>query len=323
MGSRHIVMDIGGSKILGAVMDEDNKILCRVKKKTKPELGAAAVDGRIADTVGELLEKSGLKREEVSAIGAGAPGVVDTATGTILFSPNIPWRNHPLGANLEKATGIPFLVGNDVNVGVLGEWQFGAAKGFSHVVGLFAGTGIGGGVVIDNRLFTGSRFAGAELGHMVLNTEGPQCNCGQRGCLEAYAGKHAITREIRSMVDRGAKTNLLESMDPEDATVKSGALAKALKAGDPVAVQVLERVGYYLAAGIGNLINIFNPEVFVLGGGVTEATEAYLMPLVERWLPLFAWPAMLSEVRLCASSLGDDAILYGAKALVLQTCGSK
>lgn len=316
MGRKHIVMDIGGSKILGAVMDEENLILCRVKKKTKPELGAESVDGRIAEVVAELLAKSGLKKEDIAAIGAGAPGVVDTAKGTILFSPNIPWRDHPLGPNLEKVTGIPFLVGNDVNVGILGEWKFGAAKGFSHVVGLFAGTGIGGGVVIDNKLFTGSKFAGAELGHMILNTEGPQCNCGQRGCLEAYAGKHAITREIRSMVNRGAKSDLLESMDPEDATVKSGSLAKALKAGDPVALLVLDRVAYYLAAGIGNLVNIFNPEVFVLGGGVTEATEAYLMPLVEKYLPLFVWPAMLSEVSLRPSALGDDAILFGAKALV-------
>lgn len=319
MGKKHIVMDIGGSKILGAVMDEDNTVLCRVKKKTKPELGVEAVDGRIADTIRELMQKCDIKKDEVSAVGAGAPGVVDTGSGTILFSPNIPWRNHPLGANIEKLTGIPFLVGNDVNVGVLGEWKFGAAKGFSNVVGLFAGTGIGGGVVIDNKLFTGSRFAGAELGHMILNTEGPQCNCGQRGCLEAYAGKHAITREIRSMVNRGAKSNLLESMDPEDATVKSGALAKALKAGDEVAIQVFDRVGYYLAAGVGNLVNIFNPEVFVLGGGVMEATEEYLMPIVRKYMPLFAWPAMLGEVTLSPSALGDDAILFGAKALVLES----
>lgn len=318
MGKKHIVMDIGGSKILGAVMDEDNKILCRVKKKTKPELGVEAVDERIADTIKELLQKCDMDKDDITAVGAGAPGVVDTASGTILFSPNIPWRNHPLGDNIRKLTGLPFLVGNDVNVGVLGEWKFGAAKGYAHVVGLFAGTGIGGGVVIDNKLFTGSRFAGAELGHMILNTEGPLCNCGQRGCLEAYTGKHAITREIRSMVNRGAKSNLLESMDPEDATVKSGALAKALKSEDEVALQVFDRVGYYLAAGVGNLVNIFNPEVFVLGGGVMEATEEYLMPIVKEDLPLFTWPAMLSEVSVCASALGDDAILYGAKALVLE-----
>lgn len=319
MGSRHIVMDIGGSKILGAVMDEENRILCRVKKKTKPELGVEAVDGRIADVVAELMQKCGLEKSDVAGIGAGAPGVIDTESGVILFSPNIPWRNHPLGPNIAKRTGLPFLVGNDVNVGVLGEWEFGAAKGFAHVVGLFAGTGIGGGVIIDNRLFTGAKCFGTELGHMILNTEGPTCGCGQRGCLEAYAGKHAITREIRGMVNRGAKSDLLESMDPEDSTVKSGALAKALKAGDPVALQVIDRVAYYLAAGVGNLVNIFNPEVFVLGGGVTEATEEFLMPLVAKYLPQFAWPAMLAQVRLVASALKDDAILYGAKALVIES----
>lgn len=317
MAKKHIVLDIGGSKILGAVMDEDNKILCRVKKKTRPDQGVEAVDKRIQDVVCELLKQAKLEKSDIAAIGAGAPGVIDTAKGLIYFSPNIPWREHPLGANMEKELGIPFIVGNDVNVGVLGEWKYGAAKGFANVVGIFAGTGIGGGVVIDNQLFTGSKFAGTELGHMIINTEGQMCNCGQRGCLEAYTGKHAITREIRALVNRGAKSNLLDSMDPEDSTVKSGALAKALKSGDPVAVQVIERVAYYLAAGIGNLINIFNPEVFVLGGGVTEAMEEQLIPMVEKYLPSFTWPTMLKEVSFRASALKDDAILYGAKALII------
>ncbi len=317
MAKKHIVLDIGGSKVLGAVMDENNKILCRVKKKTRPDQGVEAVDKLIQEIVLQLLKEANLQKSDIAAIGAGAPGVIDTAKGLIIYSPNIPWRNHPIGDNMQKALGLPFVVGNDVNVGVLGEWKYGAAKGYANVVGIFAGTGIGGGVVIDNKLFTGSGFAGTELGHMIINTEGPQCGCGQRGCLEAYTGKHAITREIRSRINRGEKSNLLESMDPEDATVKSGAFAKAIKAGDPVAVQVLERVGYYLAAGIGNLINIFNPEVFVLGGGVTEATEEWLMPIVKKHLPQFAWPTMLAEAKFFASALKDDAILYGAKALVL------
>lgn len=323
MGKKQIVLDIGGSKILGAVMDEDNSILVRTKKKTKPELGAEAVDVRICEVINELIERSGLQRNDIVAVGAGAPGVIDTSSGIVLFSPNIPWRNHTLGQNIEKCTGIPFIVGNDVNTGVLGEWKYGAARGFSHVVGIFAGTGIGGGVIIDGKLFTGSKFAGTELGHMILNTEGPMCGCGQRGCLEAYAGKHAITREIRSLHERGVKSNLMDSMDPEDLTVRSSALSKAIKAGDQVALVVIDRVAYYLAAGIGNLINIFNPEVFILGGGVAEATGAQLMPLIEKYLPQFAWPAMLSSLSLRLSALGDDAILYGAKALIMERFQTK
>ena len=321
MGDLFISLDIGGSKILGAVFNERNEILCRVKKKTKPEQGCGAVDGRIKEVIEELIVTSGMDRVELKAIGAGAPGVIDTENGNIIYAPNIPWKDHPIGKVMEDAFQVPFIVGNDVNVGVLGEWKYGAAKGYSHVVGIFVGTGIGGGIIIDDKLFTGSRFAGAEVGHMIINTEGPQCNCGQKGCLEAYSSKIAITREIKSGIAMGIPSILSDALSGKDAVIKSGALKAAVDEGDQLAESALERAVYYLAAGAGNLINIFNPEVLILGGGVMEALEDNILPLFNRYIKRFAWPAMLSGVDIKASKLKDDAILYGARALISETSG--
>lgn len=315
-----ICLDIGGSKILGVIFNENNEIICRVKKKTKPELGREAVDNRIKEVVEELITVSGADRSSIKAIGAGAPGVIDTKNGIIHYAPNIPWKDHPIGRVMEEEFHVPFIVGNDANVGVLGEWKYGAAQGFSHVVGIFVGTGIGGGIIIDNKLFTGSKFAGAEVGHMTINTEGSLCNCGQRGCLEAYASKIAITREIRAGLAMGASSVLAESLGT-NAVIKSGALREAADSCDPLAISALERAVYYLAAGAGNLVNIFNPEALILGGGVMEALESYILPEFSRAIKRFAWPAMLSGLQIKAAMLKDDAILYGARALIAETLG--
>lgn len=315
MGKKTICLDIGGSKILGCVMDENNTIEMRVKKKTKPEQGRDAVDKRIIDVVTELMDGSKLKKEDINAIAAGAPGVIDTSKGVILYAPNIPWKDHNIGRAMTDALGIPFIIGNDVNVGVLGEWQYGAGKGYSHVLGLFVGTGIGGGVVIDNKLFTGSNYLGAELGHMIVNPEGPWCNCGQRGCLEAYSSKIGMTKEMRAQISRGAKSPLLDSLEEEDAVFKSSVLQKAYREKDPVAVTSLRRAVFYLAVGAGSLVNIFNPEVLILGGGVVESLETEIMDLFKQEIGRHAWPAMLAQLKIVPAKLKDDAILYGAKAL--------
>ena len=186
MADLFICLDIGGSKILGAVMNEKDEILLRVKKKTKPELGREAVDDRIKSVIHELISTYGVGKNDLKAIGAGAPGVIDTKNRNVRYAPNLPWKDHALGRIMEEEFKVPFVMGNDVNVGVLGEWKYGAARGYSHVIGIFVGTGIGGGIIIDGKLFTGSGFAGAEIGHMTINTEGPLCNCGQRAVLSLF-----------------------------------------------------------------------------------------------------------------------------------------
>jgi glucokinase len=315
MGKKFICLDIGGTKVLGAVFDENNNIVFKSKKKTKVEKGVEKVEEKIIGVIDDLINGSGIKTEEIAGIAAGAPGVINEDTGEIIFAPNLPWRNYDIKSIIESKFKVPFFLGNDANVGMLGEWKYGAAVNKENVIGIFVGTGIGGGLIINNKLFSGPRYLAGELGHMVLNTEGPFCNCGQRGCFEAYASKVAITREIKVQIERGRDTVLKDLMD-DDSIIKSKVLKKALDQKDPVALEVMDRAVYYLAAGTGSLVNIFNPDMVVLGGGVLEALGDYIIPQLKRHIKRFALPAVLKGTDIVASKLGDDAILYGALALI-------
>jgi len=315
MGKKYICLDIGGTKILGAVLDEKDNIVFRVKKKTKADKGREEIEKRIIGVIDELIKELGADKNDIEAIAAGAPGVINDKTGEIIYAPNLPWENYNLKKVIENEFGIPFYIGNDANLGMLGEWKYGVAAGRENVVGIFVGTGIGGGLILNNKLFTGKRYDAGELGHMVLNTEGPYCNCGQLGCLEAYASKVAITREIRAQIQRGRKTVLKDFLD-EDTIIKSKALKYAIEAEDSVALEVMDNAIYYLAAGTGNLINIFSPDMVVLGGGVLESLGDYVMPLLKKYVNRFALPALLSGTEIVQSSLGDDAIIYGALAVI-------
>ena len=235
MGKFSICLDIGGTKVLGAIFDEKGDIVYRNKKKTKAKEGMQNVEDTIVGVVDELLSGYGITMSDVGAIAAGAPGVINQDTGVVLFAPNLPWQNYAIKEILEKKFKTPFYIGNDVNVGIFGEWKYGAARGLSNVVGLFIGTGIGGGLILDNRLYTGFDCKGAEYGHMVLNIDGPRCNCGQRGCLEAFSSKLGMTDYIRQQIQRGRKTMMEDAV--VDGVFKSKAMKTAYEANDPVMVE--------------------------------------------------------------------------------------
>ncbi|WP_010248328.1 ROK family protein [Acetivibrio cellulolyticus] len=315
MGKKHICLDIGGTKVLGAILDEKDNITFKVKKKTKVDKGLEKVEERIIDVVDELIKESGTDKNEIAAIGAGAPGVINEETGEIIYAPNLPWKNYDIKKVMEKRFGIPFYIGNDANMGMLGEWKYGMAVKKENVVGIFVGTGVGGGLIINNKLFTGKRHDAGELGHMSLNTEGPYCNCGQRGCLEAYASKISITREIKVQIERGRKT-ILKDLLGEDSIIKSKDLKEAIDAKDSLALEVMDRAVYYLAAGTGNLINIFGPDMVVLGGGVLESLGDFIMPRVKDYVKRFTLPEILNGTEIVRSALGDDAIIYGSLAII-------
>lgn len=316
MGKKSICLDIGGTKVLGAVFDSGNNIIYKVKKKTKAERGMEKIEEKIIKVVDELITESDMERSDLSAIAAGAPGVINQETGEIVYAPNLPWKNYNIREAIESKYNVPFYIGNDANVGILGEWKFGAGINCSNIVGLFVGTGVGGGLIIDGSLFTGSRHAAAELGHLVLNTEGPYCNCGQRGCLEAYSSKIAMTREIKVQIERGCKTVMKDAIDESLGVFKSKILKKAIDEEDKVAVDVLDRAIYYLAAGAGSLINIFNPDMLILGGGVLEALGDYIMPIFKDYIKRFTIPDILDGTHLIKASLGDDSVIYGALAMI-------
>ena len=314
-GTYNICLDIGGTKVLGAIFDSKNKITYRLKKKTKADGDDSQnIEKVIISVVEEMINESGLKREQIHAISAGAPGVVNSETGIVLFSPNLPWRNYDIRTPIEKKFGVPFYIGNDVNVGVLGEYKYGAGRGYKNIVGLFVGTGMGGGLILNGKLFTGNQFKAAEYGHMILDPEGPLCGCGQRGCLEAFSSKKGMTAYIRQQVGRGRKSMMEDQLVNE--VFKSKSLKKALEAEDAVAMEAVDRACHYLAVGTGNLINTISPDLVVYGGGVIEAVGQIFLDKILAEVDRYCMPSIRSTVDLKIAELGDDSNLYGALAMI-------
>lgn len=312
-------IDLGGTKILAGVVDENGRIIGTSKRKTKAERGAAAVIERIAKTAREAVAESHLELDHIDAIGIGAPGVADYATGVIEFAPNLDnWVNVPLGKRLEQELGLPVYVTNDVNAGTFGEATAGVARGFRSVVGIFPGTGIGGGLVLNGQLWQGARNAASEFGHMVVLADGPLCGCGRRGCIEAMASRTAIERDIIGELRGGRSSAITRMVDLDDpnARIRSGILADLLAAGDPLIVDVIERASYHLGILTGSLVNALDPDSVVYGGGLIEACADFMLPIirVNTYRHLIR-PVEPEQLPILEAALGDYAVLIGAAML--------
>ena len=313
--SYNICLDVGGTKVLGAIFNEKDEIIYRLKKRSKSGgEGSADVEKVIISVVEEMISESGIDRSKLNAIASCAPGVIDQDRGIVLFTPNLPWRDYDMASSMRKKFGVPFFVGNDVNLGVLGEYHFGAGRGYKNIVGFFVGTGMGGGLVLNGSLFTGNQFKAAEYGHMVLDPEGPLCNCGQRGCLEAFSSKQGMSAYIRQQAARGRETMMAEAV--QEGVFRSKKLKKALEAGDKVAMEAVDRSCHWLAVAAGNMINIFSPDLILLGGGVIEAVGDLFLKKILEEVDRYCMPAIRSTVDIKIADLGDDSILYGDLAMI-------
>ena len=313
--SYNICLDVGGTKVLGAIFNEKDEIIYRLKKRSKSGGDASAdVEKVIIGVVEEMIKESGIDRKKLNAIASCAPGAIDQDRGVVLFTPNLPWRDYDISSAMRKKFGVPFYVGNDVNLGVLGEYHFGAGRGYKNIVGFFVGTGMGGGLVLNGSLFTGNQFKAAEYGHMVLDPEGPLCNCGQRGCLEAFSSKQGMSAYIRQQVARGRNTMMAEFV--KDGVFRSKPLKKALDAGDAVAIEAVDRACHWLAVAAGNMINVISPDLILFGGGVIEAVGDLFLKKILAEVDRYCMPTIRSTVEIKNAELGDDSILYGDLALI-------
>ena len=319
MGSNVIGVDMGGTKILAAVVNAEGKILGTAKIPTKADKGASVVIDRIAHCIQKAVDKSRVARESIQAVGIGAPGPLDPGTGVVIFAPNLGWTDVPLKTELENRVGIPTFVDNDVNVGTLGEHAFGAGKGVSTLVGIFVGTGIGGGIIMNGELFHGASKTAGEIGHIIVKAGGPRCGCGRRGCLEALASRTAITRQLQRAIVKKGKKSILPSLTGGDLKlIRSGVLAKALRRNDKLTVKVFKKATKYLGIGIASIVNFLNPEMIVLGGGVVEALDDSFLDAIADVVEAYALPNTLSGVQIVKARLGDDAGILGAAALARQ-----
>jgi glucokinase len=307
----YIGLDIGGTKILGVLYDEKGNPISKSKKKTKASEGIEVVMEQIVKVIDDLIEDNTV---ELAGIGAGIPGLV-TDGGIITFSPNIPLRDFNLRKVLNKKYDVPVVIGNDVNVAMFGEFKYLNRSDLKHVLGLFVGTGVGGAIIIDGKLYQG-QGAAAEFGHMVVNSDGVFCGCGSQGCLEAYASKWAIQEFLRSQIKKGRKSTLKDILETDD-VIKSSAIEKAYSEGDEITVEAIDRAIRYLGIALGSLINLFNPQMIILGGGMMESMGKTLLSKLIEESELHAMPGLMKTVEFKLSELGDDAGVYGAYQLII------
>jgi len=313
MNEKHVIgVDLGGTKILSAVVSADGSILSRAKLPTGAAQGVSHVLEQLRLSVQGALEQAQLSPGNIVAMTVGSPGPLDAERGVVLEAPNLGWHNVPLAEELEERTGVRTFVENDVDMGTLGEHVYGAARGCKNVVGVFVGTGIGGGVIIRGKLVRGSSGVSGEIGHIIVRRNGVQCNCGAKGCMEAYAGRWAIEKRIHREIKKGRHSVIEDLLKKGQMNITSGTLKKAWKSGDEVVRETLIRACKYLGAGIASVVNLLSPEVIVLGGGLFEALGKDLLPITMKHVEPAALEACLQDVKIVLAALGDDASVLGA-----------
>lgn len=305
--------DIGGTKLYCVITDENGKVLGKGRKKTKPEGGFKGVMERVRKTLNEACKDADVKFEDLEAIGLGSPSPI-MADGTAVFAPNLGWRNVPLSKTVSKMTGRPVFAENDVNAGTFGEYMLGAGKGAKTLVGLFPGTGLGGGIVYHGELIRGENRMAAELGHVVVQVDGRPCGCGHLGCLESYASKTGMGKRFtQEIVEKKRDSMLTKECKGNYGNVKSSILARAYKAKDKVVTEALHEAARYLGIGVGNMVTILGPDTVVLGGGVFEALGKELIGLVRKAAKTSTLPEeSLKDTKIVLAKLGDDAVALGA-----------
>src|SRR6266699_3472094 len=309
-------LDLGGTKILAGVFTNSLECIGIAKLSTKAQRGVDAVAARIERCIRDAVDEADLSMKQIVGIGIGAPGAVDFESGTVIFAPNLDgWKDVPLKKNLEKQLNVPVFVENDANIGVLGVHVAELKSKPKNVVGIFVGTGIGGGLIINGELYNGFNHTAGEIGHMVIDINGPKCGCGNRGCFEALASRTAIFQRIKAGVKEGEKTLLTEMLGDSLDDMRSGDLRKAIRRGDKFASKVVEQAAEYIGIGVANLINILGPEVVVLGGGVMEALADEMTATILKTTKDHAMPGTLKNVEIVVSKLGDNAGITGAAVL--------
>lgn len=309
-----IGVDLGGTKILACVVDPDGKIISRNKKKTKAHKSWEKVVERIIKCIRKAVEKAELTMDQVAAVGIGAPGALNPFTGVIHVAPNLGWKEINLSSIMEDDLGVPVFLNNDVNIGTLGEHRRGVGVGLDHLFGMFIGTGIGGGLILNGKIYEGARFMAGEVGHIPMVKDGPVCGCGNRGCFEAVAGRLAIVRDIKKESEKGRKTILKKASGGDFSKVRSKLLSLGWSEKDPLTVEVLEKSAWFIGRGVATVINILNPDAVILGGGVIEALDEDFLNLIRKSVEEHSFPAMTSETKILRAILGDDAVIAGAAA---------
>lgn len=304
--------DLGGTKMQAALFDRRFNVVARRKKKTRGNEGADAGVERIINTIEKLLEEANVSKDKLAGIGIGCPGPLNLNDGVILNAPNLGWTNVPIRRLLEDRFRCFTTICNDVDAGVFGEYRFGAASGVRTALGVFPGTGIGGGLVYEGQIFRGATSSCLEIGHMPVVPDGKFCGCGRRGCLETVASRLAISAEIAQAAYRGQAPHLLRIAGTDLANIRSGALAESIMAGDQIVEQIVRSGARRLGNALAGFVNMLLPDVIILGGGLVEALPQIYLTEVREALGEHVMPAYTGTTEVKVAQLGDDAGAMGA-----------
>lgn len=312
-------VDIGGTNlVVGCVAEDGSALRAVASEPTHAEAGSSDVLDRLVALARHAIDRTrqSVPGAEIIGVGVGAPGPLDTRSGIVLLTPNLGWVDLPLRQIIHDRLGLPAALDNDANCAVLGEWWVGAARGSRHAIGLTIGTGIGGGIILDGHLYHGASDVAGEIGHTTIDTEGRRCKCGNYGCLEAYASGPNIALRAREALEAGAESVLPARVGGDLGRITAQTVYEAAAAGDELALEVVNDTARFLAVGVANLLNVFNPEVVVVCGGVTLAGDHLFVPL-RREVARRAFKPAVAACRIVPGALVGTAGVYGAAKVFL------
>ena len=313
-----IGFDLGGTKMLAMVFDDKFKQLGKARKKTKGHEGMEAGLKRINSVIKDALEDAKIDAKRVKGLGIGCPGPLNLKKKVIRTAPNLGWEDVPIGESIEKEFGFPVTVANDVDAGVFGEYQFGAGEGKRCVVGIFPGTGIGGGCVYEGKLFRGANCSCMEIGHLSVLPGGTIDGANNHGSLESVASRLTIAGQSALAAYRGQAPHLLQKAGTDIADIRSGAISESVKNGDKTVKKIVEDACEYLAVSVAAVVHLLAPDVIVFGGGLIEAMPDVMLPEIQKQAQKKILPAMRDVYEIVEAKLGDDAGVMGAAALAKQ-----
>lgn len=310
----YVGIDLGGTNIVAGVVDETYQILNKASMKTNCPRPAEEIAADMAACALQAIREAGLTPDQVEWIGIGTPGIANSETGIIEYSNNLGFVNVPMVELISKATGCPAFIENDANAAAYGEFVAGAAKGANNAVCITLGTGVGGGIVVDGKIYSGSNFAGAELGHTILQLDGPPCTCGRKGCFEVFSSATGLIRMTKEAMEQHPES-IMHQMAEEKGKVTARTAFDAMRADDAAAAEVVDFYIRCLAAGITNTINIFQPDVLCIGGGVCNEGDALLLPVKELVKQEVYTRNSPKNAEIVIAKLGNDAGIIGAAFL--------